>query len=204
MVDNEIWKESFMLAKDQLRHGKITVNDLDDTTQQIYNKLISLSKGPIIDTFAIHQNAIEQNQHLKTNKFVSCAKCGKEFKVLTTSHLQSCGFKSRNEYMSKYNVSKADLSVKVKRKTTKGDANPLSIMAMIMKSYEIKREDVMQFLNDLEFKDIKDLKLSAVDSKMSPLELLYKRKEPAVNLQTETAPIVSSGKTTTKKNKNKI
>ena len=89
MIDKEVWAEALNLAKDQLRHGKVHFSELEVVTKSIYEKLISLKSGPIIDIEPEPMKQIEAQQHTKTRKSVKCAICGKEGKVLTSKHLAS-------------------------------------------------------------------------------------------------------------------
>ena len=198
--DKELWAESFLLAKDQMRHGKITVADLEDTTKKIYLKLESLGNGPVIDIEPSKLLSIEEKVHGKTRKFVKCAECGKEYKLLTAKHLKVHGL-TRKQYMEKYRIKNADMSVTVPRKTTKGENNPLTIMSDIMKSYKISRKEVMVFLKKKEFAGIKQLKEFAEENKMNPLKVLYSREDPAVNLLDEKAAVETGGKAEAKKAK---
>ena len=191
--DKERWDESVSLAKDQMRHGKITVADLESTAKKIYCKLESLSIGPVFDVEAITQTSIAAKTHEKTRTHVKCGECGKEFKLLSSKHLQKHGL-TRKEYMAKHKIKNIDMSVKVTRKTTKGDSNPLAIMSEIMKSYKIKRKEVIGFLKKKEFTGIKHLKQFAEENQMSPMKVLYSREEPKNDLLAEKAAIENSSK----------
>jgi len=171
MVDKEILAEALNLAKDQLRHGKVHFSELEVVTKSIYEKLISLRSGPIIDIAPEPMKQIEAAQHVKTKKGVKCAVCGEEFKVLGSKHLESHGL-TRKEYMDKFGVSKKDMSVKIARKTLSGDDNPLKQMQMIMKAFEVKRGDVTQFIMDKGYSGLKELAAAAKEKNVGILELL--------------------------------
>jgi len=171
MVDKEIWAEALNLAKDQLRHGKVHFSELEVVTKSIYEKLISLSCGPVIDIEPEPMKQIEAPQHVKTKKGVKCAVCGEEFKVLGSKHLASHDL-TRKEYMDKFGVAKKDMSIKIARKTLTGEDNPLKQMQMIMKEFGIKRGDVTQFVMDNGFDDMKSLAAAAKEKNVGILELL--------------------------------
>ncbi len=200
VLDKERWDDSVSLAKDQMRHGKITVADLESTAKKIYCKLEFLSIGPVFDVEAITQTSIAAKTHEKTRTHVKCGECGKEFKLLSSKHLKKHSL-TRKEYMAKYTIKNIDMSVKVSRKTTKGESNPLTIMSDIMKSYKISRKEVMGFLKKKEFAGIKQLKEFAEENKMNPLKVLYSREDPAVNLLDEKAAVETGGKAEAKKAK---
>jgi hypothetical protein len=171
MIDKEIWAEALNLAKDQLRHGKVYFSELEVVTKSISEKLTALSAGPIIDVQPEPMKQIEAPQHVKTKKGVKCAVCGEEFKVLGTKHLESHGL-TRKEYMDKYGVAKKDMSVKIVRKTTSGEDNPLKQMQMIMKTFEVKRGGVTQFIMDKGYSGLKELAAAAKEKDVGILELL--------------------------------
>ncbi|MFU2207737.1 MucR family transcriptional regulator [Solidesulfovibrio sp. C21] len=171
MVDKEIWAEALNLAKDQLRHGKVHFSELEVVTKSIYEKLISLSCGPVIYIEPEPMNQIEAPQHVKTRKGVKCAVCGKEFKVLGTKHLESHGL-TRKEYMEKFGVSKKDMSIKIARKTLTGEDNPLKQIQMIMKEFGIKRGEVTQFVMDKGYGGLKELTAEVKEKNIGLLELL--------------------------------
>jgi len=171
MVDKEIWAEALNLAKDQLRHGKVHFSELEVVTKSIYDKLISLSAGPIIDIQPEPIKQIEAPQHVKTKKGVKCAICGAEFKVLGTKHLESHGL-TREQYMEKFGVSKKDMSIAIARKTAKGEANPLKQMQMIMREFGVKRGAVTQFIMDKGYDGLKQLTAAAKEKNVGILELL--------------------------------
>jgi len=173
MVDKEIWAEALNLAKDQLRHGKVHFSELEVVTTSIYEKLISLKCGPIIDVVAEPMKQVEEQRHSKTKKAVKCAVCGVEFKVLGSKHLDSHGL-TREQYMEKFGVSKKDMSIKIARKTTTGEDNPLKQVQMIMKEFGIKRNEVKKFVVDKGFDGLKSLALTAKEKNVGILELLKK------------------------------
>ncbi len=173
MIDKEVWAEALNLAKDQLRHGKVHFSELEVVTKSIYEKLIFLKSGPIIDIEPEPMKQIEAQQHTKTRKSVKCAICGKEGKVLTSKHLASHGL-TREEYMEKFGVTKKDMSVKIARKTTTGDDNPLKQMQLIMKEFGLKRGDVKKFVSDKGFDGLKGLAATAKEKNVGILELLKK------------------------------
>ena len=171
MVDKEMWSEAVNLAKDQLRHGKIHFSDLETVAKSIYEKLDSLRSGPIIDITAEPMKQIEAPRHEKTRKCVKCALCGAEFKTLTKKHLATHGL-TREEYMQKFDVSKKDMSVKVARKTTSGEDNPLKQMQMIMKDFGIARGEVKKFVMDKGFDGLKGLAAAAKEKGVGIIEML--------------------------------
>ena len=171
MIDKEIWAEAFNLAKDQLRHGKIHFSDLEGVAKGIYDKIEILRSGPIIDITAEPLKQIEAPRHEKTRKCVKCALCGAEFKTLTKKHLATHGL-TREEYMKKFDVSKKDMSVKVARKTSTGDDNPLKQMQMIMKEFGIARGEVKKFVMDKGFDGLKGLATAAKEKGVGIIELL--------------------------------
>jgi len=173
MIDKEVWAEALNLAKDQLRHGKVHFSELEVVAKSIYEKLISLKSGPIIDIEPEPVIQIEAQRHEKTRKSVKCAICGKESKVLTKAHLESHGL-TREEYMEKFGVSKKDMSVKIARKTVTGDANPLKQMQLIMKEFGLKRGEVKKFVIDKGFDGLKGLAATAKEKNVGILELLKK------------------------------
>jgi len=173
MIDKEIWAEALNLAKDQLRHGKVHFSELEVVTMSIYEKLISLKSGPIIDIEPVSMKQIEAQQHTKTRKGVKCAICGKEVKVLTEKHIKTHGL-TREEYMEKFGVSKKDMSIKIARKTATGDANPLKQMQLIMKEFGLKKKDVKKFVIDKGFEGLKGLAATAKEKNVGILELLKK------------------------------
>ena len=171
MIDKEIWAEALNLAKDQLRHGKVHFSELEVVTKSIYEKLTALSAGPIIDVQPEPMKQIEAAQHVKTKMVVKCAVCGEEYKTLTERHLKTHGM-TRKEYMKKFGITKKDMSVKVARKTPKGEDNPLNQMYLIMKEFEIKRGDVIQFIKDKGYDNLKGLVAAAKEKNVGILELL--------------------------------
>ena len=176
MIDKEIWAEALNLAKDQLRHGKVHFSELEVVTKSIYEKIVMLSTGTVIDIEAVEQKALEPSQkHEKTRKNVKCAICGQEFKTLTEKHTRSHGL-TRKEYMAKFGVSKQDMSVKVSRKTLTGEDNPLKQMQMIMKEFGIKRGEVLDFVKEKGFEGLKSLAATAKEKQVGILELLRTEK----------------------------
>jgi predicted transcriptional regulator len=171
MVDKEIWAEALNLAKDQLRHGKVHFSELEVVTKSIYEKLDSLRCGPVIDITAEPMKQIEAQRHEKTRKCVKCALCGAEYKTLTKKHLASHGL-TREEYMKKFDVKKKDMSVKVARKTTSGEDNPLKQMQMVMKEFGVARGEVKKFVTDKGFDGLKGLAAAAKEKNVSIIELL--------------------------------
>lgn len=171
MVDKEIWAEALNLAKDQLRHGKVHFSELEVVAKSIYEKLISLSCGPVIDVQPEPVKQIEAPQHVKTKKAVKCAVCGEEFKVLGSKHLASHGL-TRKEYMDKFGVSKKDMSIKIARKTLSGDDSPLTKIHLIMKEFGVKRGDVTQFIKDKGYDNLNGLVTAAKEKNTGIIELL--------------------------------
>ena len=171
MIDKEIWAEALNLAKDQLRHGKVHFSELELVTKSIYEKLIALSAGPIIDVQSEPMKQIEAPQHVKTKMVVKCAICGEEYKTLTERHLKTHGM-TRKEYMDKFGVTKKEMSVKVARKTPKGEDNPLKQMYLIMTEFGVNRGDVTQFIKDKGYDSLKGLVAAAKEKNVGFIELL--------------------------------
>ncbi len=171
MIDKELWGEALNLAKDQLRHGKVHYSELEVVTGNIYEKLLALRSGPAMSVEAESVKELETPRHEKTRKGVKCAVCGAEFKTLTARHLYSHGL-TREEYMDKFGVSKKDMSVKIPRKTTTGEDNPLKQMQLIMKEFGLKRGEVKSFVTDKGFDGLKGLAAAAKEKQVGILDLL--------------------------------
>lgn len=173
--NKEIWEEALNLTKDQLRHGKIHHGELESVTRLIYEKLLYLNAGPQAENHPAPVSTSAPHSHEKSNAYVKCAVCGKEFKTLTSRHLATHGFRSRTEYMKKYNVRLKDMSIHIKRNVTRGENNPLMCMHRIMEEFKIKKGEVKNFVVKSGYSGLKDLIKQSIDEKTDYIELIKMR-----------------------------
>lgn len=173
--NKEIWEEALNLTKDQLRHGKIHHDELEPVAKLIYEKLLYLKTGPQSDSPQSNAPQYPLHSHEKSNAYVKCAVCGKEFKTLTSRHLATHGFASRIEYMKQYNVRLKDMSIHIKRNVTKGDNNPLMCMHRIMDEFKIKKGEVKNFVVKSGYAGLKDLIAQSIYEKTDYIELIKLR-----------------------------
>lgn len=184
MTDMKLWSEAKDIAKDQLRHGKVHYSDLMKATKTIYDDLLQMENGPVIDAEIIDSKPAQaalpassgsKFKHEIVNGMVRCAECGKLLKTLSANHLGQHDI-SRQGYMTKHAVSEKDMQGKIDRsKVKKGEDNALKIMSYIMKAYDIKRGEVKSFVVKHGFEDIKDLMAQAKEKGVAALDLLKKK-----------------------------
>lgn len=177
VFNKEIWEEALNLTKDQLRHGKIHHGELESVTKLIYEKLLYLNAGPQIESQYVTASQMPTLFHEKSNAYVKCAVCGKEFKTLTSRHLATHGFHSRTEYMKKFNVRLKDMSIHIKRNVTKGDNNPLMCMHRIMDEFKIKKGEVKSFVVKSGYTGLKELIDKAIEGNIDYIDLIKSNQE---------------------------
>ena len=184
MIDLKLWAEAKDIAKDQMRHGKIHYSDFEKVTKTIYEDLVRMENGPVIDVQAIERQGqaalpaapVSKFKHEIVDGKVRCAECGKLLKSISGNHLGTHKM-DRSDYMAKHDVSDKEMQGTIERKVRKGDDNSLTILSYIMKAYSIKREEVKPFVAKNGFKDIKDLMEQAKGKGIPALDLL-KEKAP--------------------------
>ncbi|MEL7640003.1 MAG: MucR family transcriptional regulator [Solidesulfovibrio sp.] len=184
MIDKKLWSEAKDIAKDQMRHGKIHYSDFEKVTKVIYDDLLRMENGPVIDVMAMEEQvkpalpaaSVSKFKHEIVDGEVRCAECGNLFKTLAVHIKQKHGMDSI-AYMAKHGVSRKDMQGTIERNARTGGDNPLTILSNIMKAYDIKRNEVKPFVAKNGFKDLKDLMAQAKDKGMSTLDLL-KEKAP--------------------------
>lgn len=184
MIDVKLWAEARDIAKDQMRHGKIHYSDFEKVTKVIYDDLLRMEDGPVIDVKAIEDQAqtalpaapVSKFKHEIVDGEVRCAECGRLMKSISGNHLNIHKM-TRIDYMAKHGVSDKDMQGAIERKVRKGEDNSLTILSYIMKAYSLKRQEVKPFVKKHGFDDLKDLMAQAKDKGMSALDLL-KEKAP--------------------------
>lgn len=185
MMDGKIWAEAKDIAKDQMRHGKIHYADFEKATKVIYDDLIRMENGPVIDVNLIGQQPLQAAlpasdesvfKHELVAGKIRCAICGKLFKSLSSNHLNSHKM-TRDEYMVKFGVDDKDMHGDIKRNVLMGDDNSLKILSYIMDAYGLTRNKVKPFVIENGFDGLKDLMKQAKDKNISALDML-KEKAP--------------------------
>ena len=193
MIDVKLWAEARDIAKDQMRHGKIHYSDFEKVTKTIYEDLLKMEDGPIIDVKPISsQNARgalpassdSKFKHEFVNGKVRCSICGKLFKSISQNHLNTHSNMLREDYMTKFGLNDDQMQGTIERHVKTGDDNSLTILSYVMKEYNLKRAEAKPFVIEHGFTDLVDLMAQAKEKGISALELL-KEKAPVPKKKAE-------------------